>query len=164
VATTIGRQIEFSKAYQELGVHAPGWFSLDEIFAKNKPKDILFSSSCTGAEVYADPMLEKVFANLFGNSVMHGERVSRITVRCEPSGDDLLITVEDNGVGIPLDQKQNIFRKGFGKNTGFGLFLAREILAITGISIHETGSHGRGARFEITIPKDGFRTKGHSGN
>jgi PAS domain S-box-containing protein len=162
VATTIGRQIEFSKAYQELGVHAPGWFSLDEIFAKNKPKDILFSSSCTGAEVYADPMLEKVFANLFGNSVMHGERVSRITVRCEPSGDDLLITVEDNGVGIPLDQKQNIFRKGFGKNTGFGLFLAREILAITGISIHETGSHGRGARFDITIPKNGFRTKDHA--
>jgi signal transduction histidine kinase len=107
-------------------------------------------------------MLEKVFANLFGNSVMHGERVSRITVRCEPSGDDLLITVEDNGVGIPLDQKQNIFRKGFGKNTGFGLFLAREILAITGISIHETGSHGRGARFDITIPKNGFRTKDHA--
>ena len=78
-------------------------------------------------------MLEKVFANLFGNSVMHGERVSRITVRCEPAGEDLLITVEDNGVGIPLDVKQNIFRKGFGKNTGFGLFLAREILAITGI-------------------------------
>ena len=164
VATTIGRQIEFSKAYQELGVQAPGWFSLDDIFAKNKPKDILFSSSCTGAEIFADPMLEKVFANLFGNSIMHGEWVSRITVRCEPAGDDLLITVEDNGVGIPLDLKQNIFRKGFGKNTGFGLFLAREILAITGISIHETGKHGSGARFEITVPKNGFRYCGDSGS
>jgi signal transduction histidine kinase len=88
---------------------------------------------------------------------MHGERVSRITVRCDPAGDDLLITVEDNGVGIPLDLKKDIFRKGFGKNTGFGLFLAREILAITGISIHETGKHGSGARFEITVPKNGFR-------
>ena len=36
VTTTIGRQIEFSKTYQELGVHAPGWFSLDDIFARNK--------------------------------------------------------------------------------------------------------------------------------
>jgi PAS domain S-box-containing protein len=164
VAVTIGRQIEFSKAYQELGVQAPEWCSLDDIFAKNKPKDILFSSSCTGVEVFADPMLEKVFANLFSNSVLHGEWVSRITIRCEPIHDDLLITVEDNGVGIPLDIKQNIFRKGFGKNTGFGLFLAREILAITGISIHETGKHGSGARFEITVPKNGFRYSGDTGS
>ena len=160
VATTVGRQIEFSKAYQELGVHAPDWFGLDEIFAKTRPKDILFSSSCPGIEIFADPMLEKVFANLFGNSIMHGERVTRISIRCEPAGEELLITVEDNGVGIPLDAKQKIFRKGFGKHTGFGLFLAREILAITGIAIHETGTHGKGARFEITVPKNGFRTRG----
>ena len=163
VSTTVGRQIEFSKAYQELGVQAPGWFSLEEIFAKNKPKDTLFSSSCSGTEVYADPMLEKVFANLFGNSIMHGERVSRITVRCEPSGEDLQITVEDNGIGIPLDIKQKIFKKGFGKNTGFGLFLAREILAITGILIHETGVYGKGARFEIIVPKGGFRNSRNAG-
>jgi PAS domain S-box-containing protein len=164
VTATIGRQIEFSKTYQELGIHAPGWFSLDDIFAKIKPKDILFSNSCTGAEVFADPMLEKVFANLFANSLMHGERVSRVTVRCEPAGNDLLITVEDNGVGIPLDLKEDIFRKGFGKNTGFGLFLAREILAITGISIHETGKHGSGARFEVIVPKNGFRYSGDRGS
>jgi PAS domain S-box-containing protein len=163
VATTIGRQIEFSKAYQELGVHAPGWFNLDTIFTRTKPRDILFSSSCSGTEIFADPMLEKVFANLFGNSVMHGEGVSRISVRCEPAGDELLITVEDNGVGIPLGEKQNIFRKGYGKNTGFGLFLAREILAITKISIHETGRHGSGARFEIVVPKNGFRHSRGSG-
>jgi signal transduction histidine kinase len=93
---------------------------------------------------------------------MHGERQSRITIRCEPAGDELLITVEDNGVGTPLGAKQNIFRKGYGKNTGFGLFLAREILAITKISIHETGRHGSGARFEITVPKNGFRHCGDS--
>jgi PAS domain S-box-containing protein len=164
VTATIARQIEFSKAYHELGVHAPGWFGLDEIFAKNKPRDILFSSSCPPLEIFADPMLEKVFANLFGNSVMHGERVTRISVSCEPAGDGLLVTVEDNGVGIPLDLKQAIFKKGFGKNTGFGLFLAREILAITGISIHETGKHGSGARFEIMVPKNGFRQLGETGD
>lgn len=164
VTATIWRQIEFSKTYQELGVHAPGWFNLDDIIPKIKPKDVLFSNSCPGAEVFADPMLEKVFANLFANSIMHGERVSRITVRCEPAGDDMLITVEDNGIGIPLDLKEDIFRKGFGKNTGFGLFLAREILAITGISIYETGTHGKGARFEIIIPKNGFRFSGDSRN
>lgn len=162
VTSTLGRQIEFSKTYQELGVHAPGWFCLDEIFAKIRPKEVLFSSSCRGAEVYADPMLEKVFANLFENAIMHGGRVTQITVRCEPAGGNLVITVEDNGTGIPLDQKEEIFRKGIGRNTGFGLFLAREILAITGISIHETGKQGSGARFEITVPKNRFRFRGDS--
>jgi PAS domain S-box-containing protein len=158
VAAIIARQIDFSKTYQELGVHDPAWFNIDEILVRTRPKEILFSTSGTDIEIYADPMLEKVFANLFGNSVMHGGHVSRISVRCEPAGDDLLIMVEDNGVGIPLDEKQKIFRKGYGKNTGFGLFLAREILAITGISIFETGKHGSGARFEITVPKGRFRS------
>jgi PAS domain S-box-containing protein len=160
VTTTIGRQIEFSKAYQELGMQAPAWFRLQDIVTRAKPKEILFSNSCSDIEIFADPMLEKVFANLFGNSVMHGERVTRITLSCSQAGDEFLLTVEDNGIGIPLNEKQKIFKKGYGKNTGFGLFLSREILAITGISIHETGKHGSGARFEITIPKNGFRPAG----
>jgi len=45
-----------------------------------------------------------------------------------------------------------IFDKGFGKNTGLGLFPAREILSITGITIRETGEPGKGVRFEITAP------------
>jgi signal transduction histidine kinase len=42
--------------------------------------------------------------------------------------------------------------RGFGKNTGLGLFFSREILSITGISITETGVYGVGARFEIRVP------------
>ena len=55
-------------------------------------------------------------------------------------------------MGISPDQKESIFERGYGKNTGMGLFLAREILAITGITIAETGKPGKGARFEITVP------------
>jgi signal transduction histidine kinase len=58
---------------------------------------------------------------------------------------------------VPLDLKEKIFDKGYGKHTGFGLFLAREILAITGITIHETGLYGKGARFEIKVPKGKYR-------
>jgi len=66
--------------------------------------------------------------------------------------------------------KERIFRHGFGRHTGFGLFLVQEILAITGISIRETGEEGKGACFEITVPpggwadfylqKDGMRKEG----
>jgi len=164
VTTIIGRQIEFSKSYQELGLQAPAWFRLSDVITKTRPKEILFSNSCTDIEIFADPMLEKVFANLFGNAVMHGERVTQIAIGCQQSGDDLLLTVEDNGVGIPLNEKQKIFHKGYGKNTGFGLFLSREILAITGMTILETGKHGSGARFEIMIPKKGFRHFGEHQN
>ncbi|HOL41847.1 MAG TPA: ATP-binding protein, partial [Methanospirillum sp.] len=69
----------------------------------------------------------------------------------------LILVYEDNGVGIPEKDKKKICDHGFGKNTGFGLFLSREILSITGLSIHETGTEGKGARFEITIPKNLYR-------
>jgi signal transduction histidine kinase len=63
-------------------------------------------------------------------------------------------------VGIAENEKEKIFMGGYGKNTGFGLFLAREILAITGITIRETGIPGEGARFEITVPNGGYRFDG----
>ena len=154
---TIQRQIEFTRAYQDLGRQAPDWFSLPEVISKAKPDGVTFTSLCMGYEVFADPMLEKVFFNLFDNALRHGERVTSMIVRCETDGEELKVIVEDDGIGIPLDLKQKIFKKGFGKNTGYGLFLVREILGITNISIHETGRHGSGARFEITVPAGGFR-------
>jgi signal transduction histidine kinase len=52
---------------------------------------------------------------------------------------------------------ERIFEQGFGKNTGLGLFLSREILAITGLTITENSVPGKGARFEITVPKGAYR-------
>ena len=72
----------------------------------------------------------------------------------------MIINFEDNGVGIPTDEKEQIFERGYGKNTGLGLFLASEILSITGMTIRETGEPGKGARFEIAVPKDGYRVSG----
>ena len=63
----------------------------------------------------------------------------------------------DDGAGISPDDKLHLFERGFGKHTGLGLFLSREILAITGISISETGIPGEGARFEIAVPEGTFR-------
>ena len=64
---------------------------------------------------------------------------------------------EDDGVGISREDKPHLFQKGFGKNTGLGLFLSQEILAITGLTIQETGEPGKGVRFVIGIPKEGYR-------
>ncbi|MCK9631273.1 MAG: PAS domain S-box protein [Methanoregula sp.] len=156
-SSTIHRQIEFMKTYQELGVHTPGWFRLDELVAKAGRKEVMCSAACANAEIFADPMLEKVFFNLFENAMQHGGNVTEIRVGGEEVTGGLDIIVEDNGTGIQAGEKEKIFEKGFGKNTGLGLFLAKEILAITGITIRENGVPGKGARFEITVPKGKYR-------
>ncbi|PKG32904.1 HAMP domain-containing sensor histidine kinase, partial [Methanoregula sp.] len=100
-----------------------------------------------------------VFFNLIDNSIRHGEHVTEIHVTTRPSGDDLVIIWEDNGAGINAEDKEHIFRRGFGKNTGLGMFLAREILSLTNILIRETGEPGKGALFEITVPGGAYRTR-----
>ncbi|MBN1195681.1 MAG: PAS domain S-box protein [Methanomicrobiaceae archaeon] len=150
-------QIEFARTYQELGVKAPAWFSIGDIVATADGKGVRFSCTCDGIAVFADPMLQRVFSNLFDNAIRHGEHTTTITVRCEPAGDGLAVIVEDDGIGIPAGEKEKIFERGYGKHTGLGLFLTREILAITGITIAETGEFGKGARFVMTVPAGGFR-------
>ena len=153
----IAHQIEFTKAYQELGEKTPAWFRLEEIVERTARPEVSFSKTCCTIEVFADPMIERVFYNLFDNAIRHGEHVTMIGIRCERAPDGLVIYVEDDGTGVVPEEKEKIFEKGYGKNTGFGLFLAREILATTGITIRETGYVGVGARFEITVPKEMWR-------
>jgi signal transduction histidine kinase len=69
----------------------------------------------------------------------------------------LHVVYEDDGQGIAAKDKGRLFERGFGKNTGYGLFFAREILEMTGIGISEVGEEGKGARFIITVPRDCWR-------
>ena len=107
--------------------------------------------------IYADPMLNKVFHNIFENSIKYSGRPAGVRIDCAQTENGLRLTYEDNGYGISAEEKEMIFKKGYGKGTGLGLFLSREILAITGISIKEDGRPGEGARFEMDIPHGQFR-------
>ena len=160
-AETIRSQILFTRDYQNIGVHSPVWHNIAETVslatARIDPNQVLINVNLPPIEVYADPLLEKVFYNLVDNSLRHGEHVSTIEINAEQEGDDLLILIEDNGTGVPDKEKEKIFRREYFKNTGFGLFLSREILAITNLSIHETGEYGKGARFVIRVPRVAFR-------
>jgi PAS domain S-box-containing protein len=158
----IARQIAFTKVFGEFQMHEPVWARVDEVVQRVLPGGISLVSSCSGVEIYADPMLERVFYNLLDNAVRHGERVTRIAVDCEERPDGLLLRIRDDGAGVPDGEKERIFEKGYGANTGFGLFLAREILAITGIGIAETGVFGEGARFELRVPPGMYRLPGRA--
>jgi PAS domain S-box-containing protein len=158
-------QIEFTRDYQDLGVREPGWQDVSTLFLRVadlfRHTHIEFSFEVQGLQLYADFLLERAFYNLVDNSIMHGKHVSHIRVSCQESNDGLILVYEDNGIGIPQDQKGKIFTKGFGEHSGLGAFLIREILSITGISIRETGTEGIGARFTISVPSRKFRWTGN---
>ena len=159
----ITAMIRFSKEYEKIGVTAPVWQSCRTV-ADTAAKQILFGDIMVKndfparAEVFADPLIFKVFYNLIDNAVRHGGEITTIRFSVEDRDGDKIIVCEDDGVGISADEKEKIFDRGFGKNTGMGLFLAREILDITGIAIRETSEPGKGARFEIIVPAGSFRT------
>lgn len=158
---SIQDQIGFTKDYQEIGTQAPGWYQVGFIARRAADQldfhEVTVTAGCDGVEIFADAMIGKVFYNFIQNALRHGEQVTWITFSCAGSGDDLIIFCEDNGVGIAEKDKSHIFKKGFGKDSGLGLFLIREILSITGITIQETGVPGNGARFEMTVPRDMYR-------
>lgn len=124
------------------------------------PLSIGLSADLPSVEVFADPILEKVFYNLLENAVRHGQKVTAITVSAREIPEGLVICWEDNGVGIPAHEKERIFQRDYGKHTGLGLFLAREICSVTGITLTETGDPGKGARFELLVPAGSYRSTG----
>jgi signal transduction histidine kinase len=161
-AKRISSMIKFTKEYEEIGVKAPTWQdtrTLIDTAAKQAPlgKVMVKNDLPAGAEVFADPLVVKVFYNLMDNAVRYGGKITTIQFSVQESGDDHMIVCEDDGDGIVAAEKEKIFERGFGKNTGLGLALSREILDITGITIRETGEPGKGARFEMTVPKGVWR-------
>ncbi len=165
IAEIIDQQISFTRDYQKMGLNAPTWQDVDAtiswVIQPLADPSVRISVDTPGLEIFADPMLEKVFYNLVDNAIRHGGKtLSEIRISAREDAKGLLITVEDNGNGIADETKEQIFERGFGQNTGFGLFLSREILGITGITIRETGTYGKGARFEIRVPRGTFRYSG----
>ena len=154
----IGEHIEFTKIYQDLNTTEPRWQDIGKALPRSAfPPNVTLHADVTGIEIYSDPIFGKVFSNLLDNSISHGGRVTAIWVSAHPSPEGLVILWEDNGIGIPEKEKEKIFLQGYGKNTGLGLFLSREILSVTGITIKENGVPGKGARFAITVPEGEFR-------
>jgi len=154
-------QIAFTRDYQEIGAQVPGWHTVAPLIRTAAGQldlgEVKVMVQCDGVEVFSDAMIGKVFYNLIHNAQRHGKHVTLIAFSYYLSGDDLVIVCEDNGTGIAPQEKDNIFKKGVGNDSGLGLFLIREILSITGINIRETGEPGKGARFEIVVPGEMYR-------
>ena len=157
----IRRHLEFSRDYQSMGTVRPDWTDVhavvDRVFHSLDLKGVRLRNDTNGLQVFSDPMLEKVFYNLIDNTQRHSGGAKNIRVSHLMKGDDLVIVYEDDGKGVPEQDKERVFGRGVGKGTGYGLYLAREILELTGMRICETGEPCKGARFEVFVPGPRFR-------
>jgi len=160
----IERQILFTRDYQDMGLKAPAWQDVRSLVISAKGAlpvgEITVEMEEPDVEVYADPLFGKVFYNLIDNSLKYGGTGMRtIRIIPEETAAGLSLVYTDDGKGIDGTDRAHLFEKGYGRHTGLGLFLSREILSITGISIEETGMQGSGARFMIRVPRSTYRIR-----
>ena len=164
IMNTIQTLIEFTREYENIGSKSPFWQDVggmaQAIAAGPEFKGIRLRNETSGLEIRSDPLIEKVIYNLFDNALRHGGTISEITLSFSEKGGTGVLTFADDGAGVPADMKESVFERGVGKNTGFGLFLSREVLSLAGITIRETGEPGKGARFELTLPEGSWRLRG----
>ena len=152
---------DFAKMYEQIGAEELTYVNVEE---KLKEAAALFSgpiptiiNECHGLIVLADSFLRQLFYNFIDNTRKYGKKTTTIRVYFEETGQDCLkLIYEDDGLGVPLENKPSLFKEGFstGGSTGFGLFLAKKMIDVYGWTITEEGEPGKGAKFVISIPKE----------
>jgi len=151
--------LQFAKTYQDMGMNEPKWQSVSYVLL-NALSHFDFSRiertvDLDDLRIYADPLLEKVFYDIMDNILVHATGVTAVSLWYDRREGGVAILIGDNGRGVPEGDKEKIFERGDAGHES-GLFLAREILSITGITISETGMPGKGARFEIFVPDGAY--------
>lgn len=161
VIASIRRRLELAASLQDLGSHPPSWQPvqaiLDAAIARHARGPVSIRVWTERLEIYADGHLPEVFSNLIDNAVRYGKDITEVVVTYHVLPDGLEIIVEDDGCGVMPDAKESIFEYDSMKHSGFGLFVDRQILGVTGISLSETGAYGSGGRFVLHVPQGRYR-------
>ena len=159
----IQKLMQFSREYQDLVINPPCWLNLAgtarEAFHPISLGEVAITCDLAGIEVFASPLIGNVIATLAGAGLDSGRQPSRITISSvEDNGDDTLaVILEDDSGGIAEEERATLFERRHGHTRGYGLWLAREILSLTGITVSESGTEGEGCRFELVIPPGYWR-------
>ncbi len=113
-------------------------------------------------ELWADPdRMAQVVTNLVDNAVRHGAGTVVVTVAGDRAGDGardgwVVLTVEDNGEGVPVENRPYVFSKfwhgGARSGTGLGLYLTRGLVEAHGGDVDVDSAATGGARFTVRLP------------
>jgi signal transduction histidine kinase/predicted GNAT family acetyltransferase len=164
LAKNLTHQLILTESYKNLGISPPAWLGVQQVLESGNPALTYGSVSARfwteRLEIYADPLFKDVLTHLAENAISHGIKIRNLIVTYHETREGLDLILKDDGIGIPADKKQRIFEYDAGGHAGIGLFICREIIGVTGMTITETGTEGNGARFVIHVPPGGYRIEG----
>jgi PAS domain S-box-containing protein len=154
----------FQADYQT--VNLPVLFNdiIEELDTRVKQKELVvktfYESSLHAIE--SDPNLVRmIVTNLYSNATKYTREKGTIHIGYTRKADDVIISVADNGMGIPLADQEQIFSKLFRASnavrnvpdgTGLGLYILREAVDVLGGRVSFTSTENAGTTFEITLP------------
>jgi K+-sensing histidine kinase KdpD len=108
-----------------------------------------------------DVRIGEVLTNLVENAVKFSDENTRITIDAHHSGNEVIISVSDEGIGIPPELHEKVFERFFQgnghktgrrKGTGLGLSICRGIVETHGGKIWVASQNGKGAKFSFSLP------------
>jgi signal transduction histidine kinase len=113
--------------------------------------------------VLSDPvLLERILLNLMGNAIRYTPQNGSILLACRRRGGDLRIEVRDNGIGIPLEEQQNVFRefvqlansaRDRSKGIGLGLAIVDRLAKLLHHPLSLRSAPDTGSTFTVTVPR-----------
>jgi PAS domain S-box-containing protein len=154
--------LDFEKVYEQVGSEELVFVNVDRFFAEacslvSDFKGLSQKCECDGLEVLADSLLRQLIYNLIDNTLKYGEKTTQIKLYYKKEKNDVLLVYEDNGIGMTEEVRAHLFEKGFGKGTGFGLYMTKRIIDTYEWTIEENGELGVCARFTMKIPQNKFK-------
>lgn len=153
--------VEFQPAALELKPLAQSCVDLMSPIASEK--DIRITNKVPDVAALADAnMVDTIIRNLMNNALKFTERAGEITIGAKPVDDWIEVSVADNGVGMPADKVERLFRldqktSTLGTDgetgTGLGLHLCKELVEKHGGEIRVESVEGEGSTFHFTLPR-----------
>ncbi|CCG43010.1 PAS domain S-box protein [Magnetospirillum molischianum] len=132
-----------------------------KVAIEERKTTIATSGSDLIAETDEDDCL-RVLQNLIANAIKYcpADRTPEISISCRTEGDLVAVSVSDNGIGIPENQFERIFRmfqrlhgrEDFGGGTGIGLAICKKSVERMGGTIVVESEYGTGSTFTFTMP------------
>jgi len=150
---------DFARMYEQIGVEQLTYIDVKSTLCEAVSLVSGFTfrlvNGCGGLFLLADSFLRQLFYNFVDNTRKYGQMATTVKVTFEKvANSNLKLIYEDDGVGVSLEDKANLFKQGFstGNSSGFGLFLTKKMMDVYGWTIAEEGKPGSGVKFVITIP------------
>jgi len=106
-------------------------------------------------------LVAEATTNLLSNAIKYTPKGGRVALAAELRADDILVSVRDNGIGIPPEQQAKVFQKFFraenavqsgAEGTGLGLYVVKQIVELSGGTLRFASVPGEGTTFFFTLP------------